>query len=94
MKKRWAIAPAADEATVQALHAELGADYGALARVLAQRGLTSLEAIKRWLPGEPLAKVDLYSMADLRVAAVPFVMFILHWLSSIDGPILSLFVTF
>ena len=59
MKKRWAIAPAADEATVQALHAELGADYGALARVLAQRGLTSLEAIKRWLPGEPLAKVDL-----------------------------------
>ena len=38
MKKRWAIAPAADEATVQALHAELGADYGALARVVAQRG--------------------------------------------------------
>ena len=69
MKKRWAIAPAADEATVQALHAELGADYGALARVLAQRGLTSLEAIKRWLPGDPLANVDLYSMADLRVAA-------------------------
>ncbi len=69
MKKRWAIAPAADEATVQALHAELGADYGALARVLAQRGLTSLEAIKRWLPGEPLAHVDLYTMADLRVAA-------------------------
>ena len=45
MKKHWVLAPAADASVVQELHRELGADYGALARVLAQRGLTSLAAI-------------------------------------------------
>ena len=70
MKKRWALAAAADASDVQELHRALGADFGALARVLAQRGLTSLAAIKEWLPGTPLDTVDLYQMADLEKAAV------------------------
>ena len=69
MTKRWTYAPEGSPEAIEALTQELGAPYSALARVLVQRGMTTLEAIKAWIPGTPLSEVDPLHMADMPQAA-------------------------
>jgi single-stranded-DNA-specific exonuclease len=69
MTKRWTYAPEGSPEAIAALTEELGASYSALARVLVQRGMSSLEQIKAWIPGTPLSAVDPLRMADMPQAA-------------------------
>ncbi len=69
MTKQWTYAPEGSPEIIGALTQELGAPYSALARVLVQRGLPTLDAIKAWIPGTPLSDVDPWIMADMPVAA-------------------------